>query len=96
MPRRSLIRLDHAGIREVLSTGAVAAAVRALGESVEAAVQAHPSVQRHNMPVTGSHGVTDRSRYTVTIAHPGGLGVQAKHGALTQAAASVGLEVTVL
>lgn len=35
----------------------------------------------------------NRVRAEVTIAHPAGLAIQAKHGALTKAAASVGLTV---
>lgn len=36
---------------------------------------------------------TDRAAAAVSIAHPAGLAMQAKHGALTKAAASLGLEV---
>lgn len=35
----------------------------------------------------------DRAKARVSLAHPAGLAVQAKHGALTRAAAAVGLEV---
>lgn len=44
-------------------------------------------------PVTVRAYTTDRAAAAVTIAHPAGLAIQAKHGALTKAAASVGLEV---
>ena len=36
---------------------------------------------------------TDRARAVVTISHPAGLAMQARHGVLTKAAASAGLEV---
>ena len=36
---------------------------------------------------------TDRAKALVTIMHPAGLAMQAKHGTLTKAAASQGLEV---
>jgi hypothetical protein len=37
---------------------------------------------------------TDRAKAFVTIAHPAGLAIEAKHGALKKAAAACGLEVT--
>ena len=40
-----------------------------------------------------STGVTDRDRATVTIQHPAGLAMQARHGVLTKAASMAGLEV---
>lgn len=36
---------------------------------------------------------TDRAKALVTIMHPAGLAIQAKHGALTKAAAACGYEV---
>lgn len=45
------------------------------------------------LPVSVLNTVTDRAKALVTIAHPSGDAVQAKHGALTKAAAQSGLEV---
>ncbi len=45
------------------------------------------------LPVKVSVTTTDRARATVVLAHPSGIAVQAKHGALTKAAAAAGLEV---
>lgn len=37
--------------------------------------------------------ISSREHITVSLAHPAGKAVQAKHGALTRAAAAAGLEV---
>ncbi|MFD6638326.1 hypothetical protein ACFWDN_21195 [Micromonospora chalcea] len=88
------IRLDHKGIAEILKSAGFAAAVAAKAAEVEAIVSAHQSIRRHEMPVESEAYETDRAAHEVTIAHPGGLGVEGKYGALTQAARAVGLEVT--
>lgn len=93
MPRNK-VRLDSAGIAAILkSEPGVVSAIHSLAESVAANVRGNASVQRHAMPVAVQHMTTDRTKSIVVIAHPGGLGVQAKHGALTQAASAAGLEV---
>lgn len=46
-----------------------------------------------DLPVTVATYSTDRARASVILAHPSGLVVQAKHGALSRAAADLGLEV---
>jgi len=43
--------------------------------------------------VTVTAVTTDRAKAYVNIAHPAGLAMEAKHGTLKRAAASVGLEV---
>lgn len=45
------------------------------------------------LPVKVVEQTTDRARAAVQIAHPSGLAVQAKHGALTKAAAQAGLDI---
>lgn len=87
------ITRNSAGIMEVLKSAAVASAVADLALDVGVAVEAHESVSRNAMPVVVDEYVTDRAAASVTIAHPGGLGVQAKYGALTQAAGNAGLTV---
>lgn len=47
-----------------------------------------------DMPVETRQRITDRAHGSVTITHPAGQAVQAKHGALTKAAAEAGLGVT--
>jgi hypothetical protein len=45
------------------------------------------------LPVVVREGVTDRAHATVYLAHPAGVAVQAKHGALTRAASAIGVSV---
>jgi hypothetical protein len=49
--------------------------------------------RERELPVLVSSSVTDRAKSTVVLAHPAGLAVQAKHGALTKAAAEAGMQV---
>lgn len=46
------------------------------------------------LPVKVFEDTTDRARCSVQIAHPSGKAVQAKHGALTKAAAQAGVRVS--
>jgi hypothetical protein len=46
-----------------------------------------------DLPVKVTMSTTDRAHANVTITHPAGQAVQAKHGALTKAAAQAGLDV---
>ena len=85
----SKITLDHAEIGRILKDdmrGPIDDLAReiAAGVNVGNVTDAQVSV----MSVT-----TDRAKALVTIMHPAGLAMQAKHGALTKAAAAVGLEV---
>lgn len=91
MPSR--VRLDHAGLAEVLKSGALRSAVSAVADSVAAGATAHPSIVKHGMPIQVRDYVTDRVASSVTIAHAGGMPVEAKHGVLTAAAGAEGLEV---
>lgn len=88
------IRLDHAGIAEMLKSGPVAAAVADIAEAVAAEARSDAAVARHGVPVKVNHYTTDRAASSVTLAHPAGLGIEAKHGTLTRAAGAAGLEVT--
>lgn len=93
MPSPS-IRLDHAGIGAMLKSHAVAAAIAERAIAVRSAVAGHESVRRNKMRVRVRFYETDRAAAAVTIAHPGGLAVEAKYGALVKAAADADLEVT--
>lgn len=88
------IKLDSKGIAEILKSAGFAALVAEKAAEVEAIVSAHESVRRHEMPVERDAYETDRAAEEVTIAHPGGLGVEAKYGALVKAAHEAGLDVT--
>lgn len=93
------IRLDHAGMAEMLDSAKVSAAVEELGKSVADAVTlpAIKGPQEAEVKTTvrkASGGrLTSRTAVDVTLAHPSGVRVEAKHGTLAKAAASKGLEV---
>lgn len=89
------LRLDHAGIAALLKSAKVAESVHELAEKTATVVRASDPVTRHDLAATikVERYETDRAAASVTIAHPAGLGIQAKHGTLTSAAGEVGLEV---
>lgn len=98
MARR--IKLNRAGIAAIMKGAEMQAAINATAEQVAAnlrgqkiKVGALKGGDEIDLPVTVRSGITDRARATVVIAHPAGMAVQAKHGALTKAAAEAGLEV---
>lgn len=81
-------KADRSGIKELLKSPEIAALINATARRVASSVQAD------DLPVEVDQYTTDRRAASVTIAHPAGLAMQAKHGALTKAAAAAGLEVT--
>lgn len=99
MPRK--IRLNSRGIAAVLKSAEMRRATNAAAEQVAANVEAQnikvgdADGGKHEkpLPVKVTPGVSDRARATVALAHPAGQAVQAKHGALTKAAAQAGLDV---
>lgn len=93
------VRLNRAGVAAVLKSASVAGAVRGKAEEVAANVRAQGIMVEGTpgdvaLPVEVTSYITDRAAASVTIAHPSGVAVQAKYGALTKAAAEAGLEVT--
>jgi len=87
------IKLDRAGLVAALrSTEAQAA----MGEAAAAlASRVHPT--SHGQPVkvtTATHLTPVTAAGSVTIAHPGGMAMEAKHGYLAGAARSAGMKVT--
>jgi hypothetical protein len=87
------IRLDRDGIAEMLRSAPVEAAVLAKAEMVQRLTAAARTVAKRDAPVwVGAHE-TDRAAATVTIAHAGGMAMEAKHGPLTKAARAVGLDI---
>lgn len=97
------LRVDGKGIEQVLASAAVAAAVRAAADDVASNVEAlgirvgdrDGGRREYALPVSVRSETTDRARASVQLAHPAGLAVQAKHGALTKAAGQAGLDVVV-
>lgn len=92
------IKLDHAGIAEILKSSEMAAAVTDIAE--------HIAENARGIMVDGIPGAIPlpvevvtretptRAAARVTLAHPSGMAVQAKHGVLTGGAAGAGVEVT--
>jgi hypothetical protein len=81
------VELDYEGIGRAMK--AMRGPITRLAAEVAAAVDVPKGV-----PVLVRPYTTDRAAARVTIAHLSGAALQAKHGALTKAAASLGLEVT--
>ena len=98
---RSTVRLNQRGVAALLKSPQMQASVTAAAEKIAANVrdQGIEVGDRDGgkyeipLPVRVSHDTTDRVRSRVTLAHPAGQAVQAKHGALTKAAKQAGLDV---
>ena len=98
---RNGVRLNRSGVAAVLKSPSMHAAVKAAAEAMADNVRSQGIAVgdvdggrlEKPLPVKVDSQTTDRARATVTIAHPAGLAVQAKHGALTKAAAAAGLDV---
>lgn len=97
----SRVRLDRRGIGDLLRSTAMHRATQDAAERVAEAVRGQGikvgdkdgGPREVDLPVEVEMTTTDRAHAWVTIAHPAGEAVQAKHGALTKAAAQVGLDV---
>ena len=84
-----VINLDYGAIGQILKND-----MRGPIDELAAKVAARVDVGSvTDAEVTVTAATTDRAKAYVTIAHPAGLAIQAKYGALTKAAASLGLEV---
>ena len=92
------VRRHSPGIAQVAKSREVRDAVNQLAERLADAVRAQGIRVEGEpgdvaLPVEVHEQTTDRARAQVAITHPSGKAVQAKRGALTKAAASVGLRV---
>ena len=95
------IKVDYTGVSEVAKKQPeLVALIEELTEQVAdnvrdqgVTVGAFSGGGEIDLPVETSQKITDRVRGTVTLAHPAGLAVQAKRGALSRAAAAAGLQV---
>lgn len=95
------VRLNDQGVEDLLRSAAMRSAVENAAKAVAANVEAQGigvgdrDGGKHEipLPVRVATTTTDRAHANVTLAHPAGLAVQAKHGALTKAAAQTGLDV---
>jgi hypothetical protein len=101
MARRGVVRLNSVGVAAVLRSDAMHRAVEDAAEAVADNVRAQGITvgdkdggsHEYALPVTVRMSTTDRAHANVTLAHPAGQAVQAKHGSLTKAAAQAGLDV---
>jgi hypothetical protein len=87
------VRLDSSGIAAMLRSSPVARVVEDAAESVRAQAEGDPAVVRNGVPVRVRTGTSDRARAVVALAHPAGIGIQAKHGSLSRAVSAAGLSL---
>lgn len=104
MPRRQRIRFHRysAGVREFLMYNpGVVTLMDAKTSEVESAVKAQnpgqyahggpPLVVKSKVGLSTWPGHRDRRAGTVTLAHPAGIPIEAKHGILKRATAAAGM-----
>ncbi|PTR42032.1 hypothetical protein C8K38_111201 [Rhodococcus sp. OK611] len=84
-------RLNRAGVGKILKSDEVASKVTGVAEQVGAAVRVQVG---SDVVVRVDPYTTDRGAAAVVIADRHGIAMQASDGALTKAAAAVGLTVT--
>lgn len=89
----TLIRLDRVGMGLMLKSAGMAAVIAETAEAVASNARQNPGVQKHAAEIKVETYTTDRAAAAVLIKDPIGMGIQAKYGALTQAAGSQGLDV---
>lgn len=98
---RNRVRLNSREIAARLKDDDVRAEIRVIADDMSAYVRGmnirvgdrDRGPREYNLPVRIDHQTTDRAREVVVLNHPAGLAVEAKHSALTKAAAASGLEV---
>lgn len=83
-----MIHLDYGAIGKILRED-----MRKPIDELAAQIASHVDVGNVDAPVTVKSFTTDRAIAVIAIAHPAGRAIQAKHGALTKAAAACGYEV---
>lgn len=99
---RQRVRLNSRGIARILKSAEMRSVTERAAEEVKANVEAlniavgdrDGGKHEKPLPVTVTMSTTDRAHATVALAHPAGAAAQAKHGALTKAAAQAGLDVS--
>jgi hypothetical protein len=97
---RSKVRLDHRGIAALLRGREMTDATREAAEAVADNVRSQGirvgdidgGSSEVELPVKVSMYETDRAHAVVVLEHASGEAVQAKHGALSKAAAQAGLD----
>lgn len=89
----AIVRLDRLGMSMMLKQAEVRSEITSIAEAVGNSARSNEGVAKHEAEIKVEHYTTDRAASAVLIKHPIGMGIQAKYGALTQAAASQGLQV---
>lgn len=99
MPAKG-VKLDHAGIGALLKSTEMHRLVQDVAEEIAGNVRAQgirvggtDGAGEIDLPVEVGVTTTDRAHASVLLAHPAGVAVQAKHGALTKGASDAGLSV---
>lgn len=95
------VKINHAAVARLLKSAEMHRVIAAKAEEIAQNVRdlditvgdVDGGKHEIDLPVTVKMVTTDRAHAIVALAHPAGLAVQAKHGALTKAAAAAGLEV---
>ncbi|WP_328611779.1 hypothetical protein OG943_22555 [Amycolatopsis sp. NBC_00345] len=90
------VRIDYAGVAEILRSAEFEQEVRAAAEKVGEAARAtgHKVTSGEPLPIdVFSDPNHDRVGWTVAIRHPAGLGMEARYGVLKRAAEAGGLSV---
>lgn len=98
---RKVVTLNHKGIAQLLRSHQMQRLIHDKAEEVARNVEAQGITvgdreggsSEYPLPVEIDDAVTDRARSSVILAHPAGLAVQAKRGALSRAASAAGLEL---
>ena len=99
MVRRSVhIQVDKRGVAEVAKSPEMKALIHDLAEEVaqnvrDLGIMVNGVPGTDELPVKVTDSTTDRAVSRVSITHPSGLAVQAKHGALSKAASDAGLRL---
>lgn len=88
-----LVRLDRVGMALMLKQSEVRSEISTIAEAVAATARGNEGVAKHSAEIKVEDYTTDRAASAVLIKHPIGIGIQAKYGALTQAASAQGLQV---
>jgi hypothetical protein len=89
------VRLDHAGIRQILTGDTVRELITDAAEQVAAAARAqgHTITSGEPVPVeVVPEADTDRAGVSVAVQHASGIGMEARHGLLRRAAETIGLD----
>lgn len=81
--------LDRAAVGRILTTGALPNAVTALANTIASNVR----LPAGDGEVVVEPYTTDRGAAAVVVKHKNAVGLQAKHGILTTAAAAAGVQV---